>query len=202
MSVKFAYFVSMSVAMIIFAGCGGLYGRDDDKAAYRTITAEPLRDTETAKKANALGLKYLAEDRLDLAEKEFTRALAADVDFGPAHNNLGKVYFKNHDMYKAAWEFEYACKLLPKQASPRNNLGIVLEESGELDRAVEYYRQAVALEPDNVEYAGNLARALIRRGDHTDEVRGLLKKVLAKDTRPEWLTWAKRQEAIIGQTPN
>lgn len=173
--------------------------RSDADGAYRTVRTEPLRDTESAKNENQLGMEHLDKNDLEKAGEAFRRALTADVSFGPAHNNLGKVYYKQKDSYKAAWEFEYAAKLMPKRGEPRNNLGLVLEDVGELDRAVDSYREAAKLEPDNIQYRGNLARALIRRGDRTDEVRGLLVQIIERDSRPEWLIWAKQQQASMGR---
>ena len=160
---------------------------------YRTIRAEPLRNTDAARRAHAQGLEHLDQKNLELARKAFERALTADVEYGPAHNSLGKVYYQQQDWYRAAWEFEYAKKLMPRRAEPRNNLALVLEQAGELDRAIELYREAVGLAPDNIRYRANLARALVRRGDRSREVRVLLEAILEEDTRAEWLSWASRQ---------
>ena len=160
---------------------------------YRTVRADPTRNPDAARRYNERGLDRLDAGDLDAAEKAFSQALAADVEFGPAHNNLGKVYFQQRDWYRAAWEFEYARKLMPRRPEPANNLGLVLERAGELDRAVERFREAVNLAPDHVEYKANLARALVRRGDRTREVRTLLEDVVAHDRRAHWITWAQRQ---------
>jgi Tfp pilus assembly protein PilF len=161
---------------------------------YRTINVEPLRDTDAARRLNREGLTHLSQNELDNAADAFERALTEDVEFGPAHNNLGKVFFLREDWYHAAWEFEYACRLLPNQAEPFNNLGLVHERVGELDRAIESYRKAASIAPKQIEYRANLARALVRRGDRTEEVYSLLEQILAEDNRPDWLNWARQQQ--------
>lgn len=189
----------LAAAALAAIGC-----QSADSAAagpYRTIRVEPRRDTEAARSANQRGLDHLAKGDLDRAAEEFGAALTADVEFGPAHNNLGKVYFKRKDWYKAAWEFEYAAKLMPRRAEPRGNLGLVFEEAGELDKAVDQYRQAISLDSGHIEHKANLVRALIRRGDRTDEVRQLLQQVIEQDTRPQWQLWAQQQQALIGKRP-
>lgn len=158
---------------------------------YRTVSSDPQRNTDKARELNEEALTLMEKGDLDRAADLLGRALTADVEFGPAHNNLGKVYYRKKDWYKAAWEFEYAVKLMPRRAEPHNNLGLVLEQAGELDRAVEAMRQAVSLDKTNVEYAGNLARSLLKRGDRTPEVRSLLERVATTDSRPEWVSWAK-----------
>jgi len=175
-------------------GCANFLTGESPRPAYRTIQVNPGRDTEAAKEANRAGLDHLAGGRLEQAAEAFERALSADVEFGPAHNNLGKVYYRQEDWYRAAWEFEYAGKLLPRHAEPRNNLGLVLERAGELDRAVNCCRDAVGLEADRIEYRANLVRALVRRGDRTREVRSRLRQLLEEDSRPEWRAWAKKQQ--------
>jgi Flp pilus assembly protein TadD len=165
------------------------------RSNYRTITTEPLRDTEAAKKANQQGMKHLRNNELDKALAAFNRACEADVEYGPAHNNLGEVYYRKDDLYKAAVEFDAARRLMPDHPGPHNNLGLVREHGGEYDQAVQRYRQAVKLAPDNVEYVANLARVMSKRGDRSDEHRDLLRRILAEDKRPEWLMWAKRQLA-------
>jgi len=187
----------LMATLIVQAGCGRGQARDG-AGEYRTVSTEPLRDTAAARRENDKGLQYLAEGKTDKAIDAFTLALSADVDFGPAHNNLGKAYYVQKDWYRAAWEFEYAGKCMPKHAEPRNNLGLVREQAGDLDLAVEHYREAVSLAPDTVEYQANLARALIRRGDRTDEVRTLLQRIVETDTRPDWLIWAKSQLDRMG----
>ena len=167
------------------------------QGGYRTIAVDPRRDTDMARQLNLEGMDSIAAGHLDKAAAAFTKALDADVEFGPAHNNLGLVYYRQKDWYKAAWEFQYAINLLPRFAEPRNNLGLVLEESGQLDKAVEQYRAAVELGGD-IEYRANLARGLLRRDGHTDEVRSLLQLIFQKDTRAPWRDWARRELAAMG----
>lgn len=188
--------LTAGIAMVV--GCAASYSTT--QPTYRTISAPPLRDTDAAMKANQAGLEHLDTGEWDAAARSFEQALSADVEFGPAHNNLGKVYFARKSWYKAAWEFEYARKLLPRNAEPNNNLGLVYETSGRLDEAVEHYREAVRLDGGNPEYRGNLARAMTRRGDRTAELRSLLSELVQRDARPEWQAWARRQLGELGRT--
>jgi Tfp pilus assembly protein PilF len=187
---------ALAGAMLLPLGCASSQQRRDERN-YRTVQAEPGRNTEAARRINQQGLEHLKQERLDEAAKHFHDALAEDVEFGPAHNNLGKVYYQQKKWYKAAWEFEYARKLMPKRAEPYNNLAMVLEHGGELDRAIKQYKKAVGLAPRNMTYLGNLARAMIKRGDRTPQVRRYLQRLLEHDTRPKWLTWAQRQLATM-----
>lgn len=161
--------------------------------AYRKVTAQRQANPEAARAKNQTAIKAIEFEDYAVAEELLLEALAADVGFGPAHNNLGKVYFQQGKMYLAAWEFEYAIKLMPYHPEPKNNLALVLETVQRFDESITQYEEALDLQPDNPELLGNLARAKIRRGDPPHEIKQMLMDLVLKDTRPEWLEWANEQ---------
>ncbi len=207
MGSRLAVWLCVTGTLLAGAGCANVSTGPASGGTYRTVRAEPGHDTDAAKRHNEAGLEHLGRNELDQAADAFQRALTADADFGPAHNNLGKVYFLQKEWYKAAWEFESARRLMPQNAEPCNNLGLVLERAAELgrpaelDRAIDHYREALDLDPSNVHYRANLARAFVRRGDRTDEVRTLLEQVMEQDDRPEWRAWAALQHAKVTGQP-
>jgi len=167
---------------------------------YQTTATDPRRDTDTARRLNSEGVALAQQGKLEEAEKTLKQALAADMFFGPAHNNLGTVCYRQKKYYQAAWEFQYAAKLMPGKAEPKNNLGMVYETVGKLDEAAKSYEEALALEPDTPSIAGNLARVYVRANRTDDRTRQLLSDIVLKDTRPDWVTWAREQLAILGQS--
>lgn len=182
----------LGILLCIITGCetsGGARG------PYRTADNEPGRDTETAKRLHADALDLIDAGELDEAESMLRRALEADITFGPAHNNLGKLLFDQGKLYAAAWEFQYAIQLMPYQPEPRNNLGLVLENAGKLDEAIDQYREAMKIQPDNPILIGNLARSKHRRGDKDQEQLNLLEQIVLKDTRTTWTGWARSRLA-------
>ena len=176
--------------LALLAGCNTAAPRAGADR-YETVTPEPNRNADLARRENARAVALMdAGDRTG-AEAALKSALAADVMCGPAHNNLGKVYFRQKKLYLAAWEFQYAMKLMPNQPEPPNNLGLVFEAAGKLDEAAESYGTAVAIEPENVDALGNLARTRVRRGDRDADLRALLEKLVLRETRPDWLAWER-----------
>jgi Tfp pilus assembly protein PilF len=169
-----------------------------DRKDYQTVGDDPRRDSAAAERHNGEALRQLEKGDDARAEQELKAALAADVMYGPAHNNLGKLYYHQNKLYLAAWEFQYAAKLMPNVPEPKNNLGLVFESAGKLDDAVGSYGEAMRLEPDNVQFIGNLARARVRRGDRDDAVRDLLSTLVIRETRPEWVDWARQQLTAMG----
>ena len=149
-------------------------------------------DTPLAQSENDQALDLIDRQKYVEAEQHLKRSIDADILYGPAHNNLGTIYFRQSKFYPAALEFEYAGKLMPRHAEPRNNLGLVFEASGKINDAVACYDRAIVLEPENPVFVGNSARARFRRGDQSEELRDLLGKVVAMDTRDEWVDWARK----------
>jgi Tfp pilus assembly protein PilF len=184
---------------ILCAGCQSSWGRKP-ASSYEPGPNDPQRNTEAARKHQEQGMILLGAGNLEEAEKEFKAAIENDLFFGPAHNNLGTVYYRLHRFYEAAWEFQYAAKLMPQKAEPRNNLGLVFEASGKLEEAASWYEKALALEPETVETTANLARALVRANHKDERTRQLLGDVIMKDTRPEWVDWARQRLASMGNT--
>ena len=166
-------------------------------AEYRTMAEDANRDTKTARHENAKGYDLMEKGDLEKAEKTLKAALTADPFFGPAHNNLGIVYLRQGKFYQAAWEFQYAAKLMPYSPEPPNNLGMVYEAVGRLDEAEKWYSEALTMQSDNPELIGNLVRTLVRENRKDQRTVQLLKDLILKDTRPDWVAWAKEQLALM-----
>lgn len=179
---------------IAFVGCSsfGRKGRLD----YRTIKADPHHDTDRAKAENLRAIKFIEKGKLDKAETALQEALIADVGYGPAHNNLGKLYYSQGKYYLAAWEFEYAIRLMPQRPECQNNLGLVYEAVGKLDQAIECYAAAREMDPKNAVFLGNLARAQMCRGGDPFHIKELLQELKLYDSRPDWVGWANEQLAV------
>lgn len=194
----------LAMSLQLLSGCQLL--QNDSNAEYQTVEANPQRDTEEAEKqhekASKIILRYLNGDRhhvdLNKAEELLQKALVADVTHAPSHNSLGVLYLWRHDLYLAAWEFEYANKLVPWTYEPLHNLGMVYDEADRPDKAVCYYEMAYEIAPSNPEVIGNLARARLKRGDSIDGIRPLLQELKMADHREDWLAWASE---LLGLNP-
>lgn len=187
-----------TLVLTLISGCAAPQRTTQDEMA-QLGTARP--DPLLARRENARAVQLIRQQKYPEAEEALKKALVGDITYGPAHNNLGKVYFHQSKFYVAAWEFQYAIKLMPHHFEPRNNLGLLYEEVGKLNQAVDCYTEALSFEPSNPLLVGNLARARVRRGDRGQEVRDLLDLLIAQDSRPEWLTWAKIQ-LLLMQDPS
>lgn len=185
------------LVIISFALICGCQGNKINTDNYQTVQAAPNRNTQLAEKLNAEALELLQQGKLDMAENKFKAAIQADLTHGPSHNNLGNVYFQQQQYYLAAWEFQYATKLMPKRIEPRNNLGMVFEAVNQLEQAADAYNQALEINPEDVEVIGNLARIRIKNNQKDTETRELLEKIVMRDTRGEWVSWAREKLALM-----
>ena len=186
----------LAAAALLASGCHR--PSTADLNPYEPLPKDPGRDTDLARRHNARAAQLLGQGQLDQAEKELHAALAADLFFGPAHNNLGTVYYRQEKFYLAAWEFQYASQLMTAKAQPRNNLGMVFEAVGKLDDAAKWYEAALAIEPESLDTTANLARVYTRQNRTDDRTRDLLHQIVLKDPRPTWIQWARQRLALLG----
>ncbi len=141
----------LSAALAVFCGCNVFHEAHDPH--YETVQADPRHETAVAEDEHAQALKFLNKcpgcERCDLvkAEEHLQKALVADVTYGPAHNTLGMLYLRQRRLYLAAWEFEYAQRLMSDRFEPLYNLGLVYEAADKLDRAIEFYSMAFSISP-------------------------------------------------------
>ena len=181
---------------LVASGCAAL--QETKATHYETVQADGQHDTQTAEAEHAKAIEYLSGQKCGgcnfvNAEEHLQKALVADVTYGPAHNTLGMLYLKQRRLYLAAWEFEYANKLMPERFEPIFNLALVYESADRLDRAIEYASMAFSMAPRNPDVLETLIRTRLRNGDPIEEVRPLMKEVLFYETRANWVCWAKEQ---------
>jgi Flp pilus assembly protein TadD len=105
-----------------------------------------LHDPLTAAEHNDLGVAYEAQGRLELAAREYRRALKLDPRFGRAHLNLGNVEAASGRWTGAEREYRRALTALPDDPDPPNNLAMaLLRRPGGLAEAESLAVRAVAL---------------------------------------------------------
>jgi Flp pilus assembly protein TadD len=171
-AILLAVFVPLAAAAL---GCAR-WQRHASK--YQTVVGDPHRNETVAKKKSEQAAKAWQRGSLDRADQLLQEALIADVQYGPAHNNLGLLYYQTGRFYLAAWEFEYALKAMGDRPEPHNNLGMVFDAVDRNEDAIRCYAAARDLDATNPEYVGNLARALLKRNEHDPAARELLSELL------------------------
>ena len=90
-----------------------------------------LEDPLTAAEHVELGVAYERKGELDLARREYERALRMDGKFYRARVNLGNVFLAKKEFGKARGEYLLALELRPGDAEATNNLSWAAILSGE-----------------------------------------------------------------------
>jgi len=184
----------LTLALCGIAALGGCTGM---RNAGDVIRVDSRLGFRNAKQWVEVGARHVQRGEAELGEEAFKNAIRVDNSYGPAHNNLGLVYFQNRDLKRAAEAFDWAMKYMPDRPEPANNLGLAFEAGGKLNDAVDLYRSAHTLAPENSEYLANLVRARIRRGDRGADLHSELQTLKFIEKRPEWTDWVDRNLATL-----
>lgn len=103
------------------------------------------KDILTAEEHNDLGVVYEKQHKLDLAEKEYQKALKKKSNWAIPYYNLGNIYYKKqrYDLseiyYKKAIEFD------PVYTDCMNNLAFLLYEQSRYQEAKKYIDKAILI---------------------------------------------------------
>ena len=114
---------------------------------YRTAPDGPII-------ANKIGIAYHQMMEVDLARKNYERALKLDPKYAEALNNLGTVYYAKRSYRKAINQYKKALKLSPNSASIYSNLGTAYFARKKYEDASEAYAKALELDKDVFEHKG------------------------------------------------
>jgi Tfp pilus assembly protein PilF len=185
---RFTVLIALCACVVAGSGCANWRAPG---GKYQTLVADPHHNEQLAMQLTEQAAKAWQRHHLDKAEQLLQDALAADVNYGPAHNNLGLLYFQQGRYYLAAWEFQYATQTMGERAEPYNNLGMIFEKCDRLEAALEHYQMARERDQANPEYLGNFLRVLLKQDDKDPAAPELLRDLLLIETRPEWRCWAE-----------
>jgi tetratricopeptide (TPR) repeat protein len=96
---------------------------------------------------NKTGIAYHHLLAIDLAKKDYEKALLIKPNYPEALNNLGAAYFAEHDYRRAIKLYKKAHELLPESAVIAANLGTAYFARGKYEPGLAAYRAAFALDP-------------------------------------------------------
>jgi tetratricopeptide (TPR) repeat protein len=98
--------------------------------------------------ANKIGIAYHQMVELDLARKQYQRAIKLDPKYSEAINNLGTVHYARKGYRRAIGQYKKALKLSPASASIHSNLGTAYFARKKYKDAAEAYEKALELDPE------------------------------------------------------
>ena len=114
---------------------------------------------------NNRGIDYRKEGKLDLAIKDFDKAIELNPEFAEAYNNLGNVYDDKGDFDKAIVNFNTAIKFKSDFVEAYVNSGVAYGKRDEFNKAINDFTKAIDLDPDHVGAYFNRGNAYLLKGD-------------------------------------
>jgi tetratricopeptide (TPR) repeat protein len=106
--------------------------------------------------------------QLDLAIREYTKALEIKPDFADANINLGSALMRRGQFEEAVQCLSKALQDKPYSAAANNNMGVASSQTGDLNGAIGYFKKALRIKPHYAEARNGLGNALAQKGHIED----------------------------------
>ena len=181
----------MRVLLLALLALGACVSPDGASGPYQS-QAEAPRNTAAAERLTKQAADIIESDP-GRAEQLLREALAEDLFFGPAHNNLGVLFLERGDLYEAASEFEWARKLMPGHPDPRMNLALTLDRTGQSEEALAAYTATLEVYPGHIGAIQGLARLAVMEDREEPRLESWLKRITLEGDSEDWRTWAQSQ---------
>jgi tetratricopeptide (TPR) repeat protein len=159
--------------------------KDFDKAISFLDKGISIDPEHSALAHNLLGLAYLDQKMLDLAEKEIHIALKMRPRIPDAHYNLGLLYEYKGDIPRAIEEYKEEIEIHPAAYPAHFNLALVYAKQGKLREQVTELKDAIN---SNNKFARSylfLAKAYMDLNENFNEAISLAKKGLELEPEAE-----------------
>ena len=159
------------------------------------VTVDPEQDqNEKASAVNVqLGIGYLQQNNLELAEEKLSKALRQDPESPSAHNAYAILQERLKEIDKAEYHYEKATELDPNDSQAANNYGTFLCRNGRERESEKYFLKAL----DNPlystpEYAYTNAAVCLLRVREVKQAQEYLRRALTErsDFAPALLAMA------------
>jgi tetratricopeptide (TPR) repeat protein len=126
---------------------------------------------------NKIGIAFHQLLLLDLAKKNYVKAIKLDPHYAEAINNLGTIYYAQKSYRRSISYYKKAIRCSNPTASIYANLGAAYFARKNYKVASEYYEQALKLDPEVFEHHGTFGTLMQER---TVEERAMFHLYLAK----------------------
>jgi type IV pilus assembly protein PilF len=153
------------------------------------VTVDPQQtQNEKASAVNVqLGIGYLQQNKLELAQEKLDKAIRQNPDSASAHNAYAILQDRLKQPDKAEYHYERAVDLDPKDSQAANNYGAFLCRNGRELESEEYFLKAIE-NPlyKTPEFAYTNAAICLLKINRVEPAREYLRKALA--ARPDFAT--------------
>lgn len=112
---------------------------------------------------NKVGIAFHQMIQLELAKKEYEKAVKLNPQYAEAINNLGAIYYGQKSYRRAVRYYQRALIITPKSASIHSNLGSAFFARKEYPKAAVAYQTALQLDPEVFEHHNQYGTLLQER---------------------------------------
>lgn len=127
--------------------------------------------------ANKIGIAFHQLLQLELAKKNYERAIKLNPKYSEAINNLGTIYYSQKSYRRAIGCYKRSLRYTNPTASIYANLGAAYLSRKNYKQASEYYEEALKLDPDVFEHHSSFGTLM---QEQTVEERATYHLYLAK----------------------
>src|SRR5262245_56387051 len=159
---------------------------DKDPAGAVELVKQQIAATKTpASLYELLGNVYLVQNKLDDAEKTFSKAIELEPRLVASYTALATIYARQKKLDEGIAKLEQAHKVAPTSLPPLMMLGLLQQQRGNIAKAQEAYTQALAINPRFAPAANNLAWLYSENGGEKDKDKALQLAQTAKEAAPD-----------------
>jgi tetratricopeptide (TPR) repeat protein len=127
--------------------------------------------------ANKIGIAFHQLMQLELAKKNYQKAIKLNPKYSEAINNLGTIYYAEKKYGRAIGLYKRALRYSEGSASVYANLGAAYFAKRDFKQAMQWYEDALRLDPDVFEHHSTFGTIMQER---TIEERATFHLYLAK----------------------
>ncbi len=134
---------------------------------------------------NKIGIAELLMLHLGDAKKSFEHAIKVNRSNAEAYNNLGVVFYEEHNYRRAIKFYGKAIQLDPGSASFHSNLGSAYFSRKEFEKANQQYAIALTLDPEVFERNSGVGISMHTTAEDRARFSYVIAKMYAKSGEPE-----------------
>ena len=131
------------------------------KLALKVATSHP----QNAAAQNCLGMLYLNQNKLILAEGYFKKACSLQPNYSEAHNNLASTFLKKNEVQKALKYFDIALGLDSANPDFWANKSVAYQAQNQTQKAIDACNRALKIDPNHIDGKWNRGIAYLLSGD-------------------------------------
>ncbi|HQQ64071.1 MAG TPA: type IV pilus biogenesis/stability protein PilW [Pseudomonadales bacterium] len=168
--------------------------------ALRAINNGLAIDPNSPEMLNVLAGYYRADGEMDLAEKQFKKAISAKSSYTPSYLNYGTFLYAQKRYPEACKMFEKASAdvMYSKRSGAFSNLGMCLKQIGKNKEAEEAFGRSIGHDSTNGKALFGMADIRFERGDFAESKRYYEEYLKYNEQNPRSLWLGIRLMHVLG----